>query len=266
MIALSVLIILQYTLLTTEQLAAWGWRIPFVIGALLAIIAFIMRRNLQETTIYKNQKNQNNKTRGNFRVLLQNRTAIMRTFFITLGGTVAYYTYTTYMLKYLVNTSGFSAHTATLLSFFSLSLFLFIQPLLGALSDRVGRKPILIAFGVAGTLGTIPILNALEHTSSAMAAFGLMLLALLIVSGYTAVNPVAKAEQFPTEIRALGVSFTKAVVTALFGGTVEYVALFFKYHHNEQGFFIYVTACILVSLIGFCFMPDPKKASMIDRS
>ena len=119
-IALSTLIILQYVLLTDAQLAAWGWRIPFVIGALLAIGAFFLRKNLEETEIFKNQKNKNSENRGSLRVLLQHRVAIMRTFFITLGGTVAYYTFTTYMLKYLVNTAGFSNKTATLLSFCSL--------------------------------------------------------------------------------------------------------------------------------------------------
>jgi MHS family alpha-ketoglutarate permease-like MFS transporter len=265
-IALSTLIILQYVLLTHEQLAAWGWRIPFVIGALLAVIAFFLRKNLRETDIFKKQKKQNINQRGTLSELLHHRTALMRVFFITLGGTVAYYTFTTYMLKYLVNTVGFSNQTATLLSFFSLTLFLFIQPVLGRLSDRVGRKPILMAFGITGILGTIPILSALEQTTSVASAFVLMLLGLLIVSGYTSVNPIAKAELFPTEIRALGVSFSKAVVTAVFGGTVEYVALYFKYINHEYLFFIYVTACIFISLVGFYYMPDPKKTSLIDRS
>jgi len=265
-VALGILILMQQMFLTTAQLEEWGWRIPFAIGALLAIIAFYLRRNLSESAIFKNQVIKKVSNRGSVTALLQHKKAILCLFFIILGGTMAYYTFTTYMLKYLINSLGFERSVATQIAFCALFLFLFIQPLLGRLSDSIGRKPILIAFGILGTLFTIPLMSQLQTISSAGEAFILIMCGLVIVSGYTSVNPIAKAELFPTEIRALGISFPKALITALFGGTVEYVALYFKMIGHEHWFFWYITICIFISLLGFFWMPDPKKVSLIDKN
>ena len=139
-----------------------------------------------------------------------------------------------------------------------------MQPLVGALSDRIGRRPVLIGFGVLGTLLTVPILSNLQQVDTGLQAFWLVLGALAIVSGYTAINAVVKAELFPVEIRALGVALPYALTVAIFGGTAEYVALWFKRAGVEAGFYWYVTACIACSLAVYVWMPDTRNTSKID--
>jgi MHS family alpha-ketoglutarate permease-like MFS transporter len=181
-------------------------------------------------------------------------------FGLTAGGTVAFYTFTTYAQKFLVNTAGFTKNDATLVSAASLAIFMCVQPLVGAISDRIGRRPVLTAFGVIGTLGTLPLLTALAETKSVAAALLLLTLALLVTSGYTAINAVVKAELFPTNIRALGVAFPYAVAVSIFGGTAEYIALWFKNMGHESWFYWYVTSCIVASLAVYVTMPETRNS------
>lgn len=263
LLALAVLIVLQQWVLTPAQLEDWGWRIPFAIGALCAISALYLRRNMAETESFERAR-ERKKGSSSLRALMRHPRAILTVVGLTLGGTVAFYTYTTYMLKFLVNSVGMDKATATLVSAASLTIYMGLQPLVGALSDRVGRRPILIAFGVLGSLLTMPILSRLGSVGSAFEAFALIMLALVIVSGYTAINAVVKAELFPVQIRALGVGLPYALTVSLFGGTAEYVALWFKNMGHEQGYFGYVTACIAVSLLVYLFMPETRQTSLID--
>ena len=262
LIALAVLIVLQQTL-TTEQLYAWGWRVPFVIGALCAVVALFLRRGMEETESFTRKKAEKPKE-SLMRTLMRHPKELMTVVGLTMGGTLAFYTYTTYMQKYLVNTVGMSITDSTTISAATLFLFMLIQPLVGALSDKIGRRPILIAFGVMGTLCTVPILTTLHTIDSWWGAFFLIMAALIIVSGYTSINAVVKAELFPTEIRALGVGLPYALTVSIFGGTAEYVALWFKSIGMETGYYWYVTACIACSLLVYVFMKDTRKHSRIE--
>ncbi len=263
LLALGVLIALQQWFLTPAELEAWGWRIPFAIGALCAVVALWLRRNMAETECFVEQDAAPKK--GSLRVLLEYPREVLMVVGLTMGGTLAFYTYTTYMQKFLVNSAGMSRDTATLVSAASLTVFMLLQPLFGALSDRIGRRPLLIGFGVLGTLCTVPILTALAAVETPLQAFGLIMAALLIVSGYTSINAVVKAELFPVRIRALGVGLPYALAVSIFGGTAEYVALWFKKVGMESGFYWYVTACIACSLLVYLWMPDTKRESRIDR-
>ncbi|MFJ2332869.1 MFS transporter [Pseudomonas helleri] len=260
LIALGVLIILQQTL-TEEQLYSWGWRIPFVIGALCAVVALWLRRGMQETESFKKVKVE--KKESAMRTLLRHPKELMTVVGLTMGGTLAFYTYTTYMQKYLVNTVGMSISDSTTISAATLFLFMCIQPLVGGLSDKIGRRPILIAFGVLGTLFTVPILTTLHTITTWWGAFFLIMAALIIVSGYTSINAVVKAELFPTEIRALGVGLPYALTVSIFGGTAEYIALWFKSAGMETGYYWYVTACIACSLLVYATMKDTRTHSRI---
>jgi len=263
LLALAVLIVLQRFLLSEAQLEAWGWRIPFAIGAACALIALWLRRGMEETESF--QRNAaTNEARGGLRALLQHPREVLTVLGLTAGGTLAFYTYTTYMQKFLVNSVGMARDDATLVNAATLFAFMLLQPVVGALSDRIGRRPLLIAFGVLGTLFTVPILTRLGSAHSAIEAFWLILAALVIVSGYTAINAVVKAELFPAHVRALGVGLPYAVAVSLFGGTAEYVALAFKQAGVESGFYWYVTACIAASLVVYASMRDTKRTSAID--
>ncbi|WP_248745103.1 MFS transporter [Pseudomonas sp. MWU12-2037] len=261
LIALAVLIVLQQTL-TTEQLQAWGWRIPFAIGALCAVVALYLRRGMEETESFTKKKEEPKESL--MRTLMRHPKELMTVVGLTMGGTLAFYTYTTYMQKYLVNTVGMSISDSTTISAATLFLFMCLQPLVGALSDKIGRRPILIAFGILGTLFTVPILSTLHTIQTWWGAFFLIMAALIIVSGYTSINAVVKAELFPTEIRALGVGLPYALTVSIFGGTAEYIALWFKSVGMETGYYWYVTACIACSLLVYVTMKDTRKHSRIE--
>jgi len=264
LIAVGVQLLLQ-NILTTEQMHGWGWRIPFFIGAILSLIAFYLRSNMDETEAFKTIIDKGQKKSGSLKELLHHPRAVTTVAGLTLGGTIAFYTYTTYMQKFLVNTVHLSKGQSTLLTFISLFIYAAIQPLFGLLSDRIGRRPLLIGFGVLGTACTIPILTALSHTNNMLTIFILMMSALLIVSGYTSINAVVKAELFPAKIRALGVGFPYSVTVALFGGTAEYFALWFKKAGHENYYYWYTSACIFISLLVYVFMKETGSSSLIER-
>lgn len=264
LIALGIQLIMQQFLLSDEQMHSWGWRIPFIIGAVLSLIALYLRSHMEESRAFTAHASEPSSKKGSLKELFKHPRAIAIVVGLTLGGTVAFYTYSTYMQKFLVNTVHLSMQQSTMITFATLFLFACLQPVFGSLSDRIGRRPLLIGFGVLGTFATIPLLEALSHTSSPLTAFCLIMLALIIVSGYTSINAVVKAELFPTEIRALGVGFPYSVTVAVFGGTAEYVALWFKNDKHEPYFYIYVTCCIFTSLCVYLFMRDTRKTSLMN--
>lgn len=255
LLAVLVLVILQQ-FLTTAELKAWGWRIPFVIGALVAVVALYLRRSLTETSTAESRSRRES---GTLQGLLKHKQAVLTVLGFTAGGSLIFYTFTTYMQKYLVNTAGMNAKTASLVMTCALFAYMLMQPLFGALSDRIGRRTSMLCFGVLATLGTVPILTALKDVSSPYIAFGLVILALAIVSFYTSISGLIKSEMFPAEVRALGVGFSYAVANAIFGGSAEYVALWLKSIGAESNFYWYVTALCAVALIASYLMPDPGK-------
>ena len=259
LLALGVLLVLQRTLSPT-QLEQWGWRIPFVIGAACAVVAVVLRRGIGETDAFKRSNADRVRKESAMASMMRHPRAVLTVFGLTAGGALAFYTFTTYAQKFLVNTAHFSKDDATLVSAASLAIFMCVQPLVGALSDRIGRRPLLIAFGVLGTIGTRPLLMALATASGAGQALMLLTLALLVVSGYTAINAVVKAELFPADVRALGVAFPYAVAVSIFGGTAEYLALWFKNLGHEGWFYWYVTALIAASLLVYVAMPETRNS------
>lgn len=261
LLALGVQIILQITL-SEHAIAVWGWRIPFVIGALGALVVLVLRLSMEESDQFLAQAK---KEKGQLRELLRYPKAVLTVMGLTLGGTIAFYTYTTYLQKFMINTTGLPKQTVTWINFAALFIFMVLQPFAGALSDKIGRKPLLFWFGGLGTVFTVPIFLALEQTKSAWVAFFLMLAGLVIVTGYTAINAIVKAEMFPTEIRALGVGLPYGLTVAVFGGTAEYVALYLKNAHHESVFFVYVAAVIFISLLVYWRMSDTKATSKLDQ-
>ena len=222
-----------------------------------------MRSHMEETQSFTAAKD--NKKRGTLAELAKHPRAVATVVGLTLGGTVAFYTYSIYMQKFLANTVGLSKDQATLVSGATLLLFAILQPIVGGLSDRIGRRPILIAFGVLGTLFTVPIMTGISQTTSVWTAFFLIMAALVIVSGYTSINAVVKAELFPAEVRALGVGLPYALTVSIFGGTAEYIALWLKQAGHESLFYWYVTGTIFISLMVYVFMRDTRKHSRIEH-
>jgi MHS family alpha-ketoglutarate permease-like MFS transporter len=258
LMATLTLLVLQRLVLTGPELEAWGWRIPFLFGGALAVVGLYLRRNMMETEAFQSQAAKKSEHRP-MSELLRHPKEVALVVGLTMGGTLAFYTYTVYMQKFLVNSVGLSRDQATLISVSSLFFYMLLQPVFGLLSDKVGRRPVLMGFGVLGTLCTVPLLTALTQTRDAFTAFLLVMAALVIVSGYTSINAVVKAELFPANIRALGVGLPYALTVSLFGGTAEYVGTWLKLNGRETWFFWYVTACILCSLLVYAFMRDTRQ-------
>jgi MHS family alpha-ketoglutarate permease-like MFS transporter len=263
--ALLVLLILQNVFLTNDQIRAWGWRIPFAIGALLAVIALVMRRNLHETEAFEAAKSVARRTGSLRQLVLQHPREVALVVGLTAGGTAAFYTYTTYMQKFLKLSVGLTDDQTTMVTLASLVFGMILQPIYGAISDRIGRKWLLIGFGVSGVLFTIPLLTTLESVKGPWPAFLLIAAAWMIVSGYTSINAVVKAELFPTNVRALGVGLPYALTVSIFGGTAESVALWFKSIGHERLFYYYLTGMIGVSLVVYLFMRDTRTHSAMHR-
>jgi MHS family alpha-ketoglutarate permease-like MFS transporter len=260
--ALAVLIVLQ-NFLPKPDLESWGWRIPFAIGGLLAIVVFFIRMGLEESPSFVAAQASGAERSRAMLLFTKFPRETLTIFLLTSAGSLAFYAYTTYMQKFLVNTSGFSKDMATTISAGSLLIYMLIQPLFGLLSDRIGRKTTLIfAFGV-GCLITYPLMSAISGTHDAVAAFFMVVLLLIVLSGYTAVNAVLKAELFPAHVRALGVALPYALANSIFGGSAEYVALWFKQAQMESGFYIYVSLVMAVALVVAIRLRDTNKESLI---
>lgn len=263
---LAVLIVLQM-LLSEAQLTSWGWRIPFVMGAIGAVAVFWLRRGMEETEAYSEAERGTDEhdRRGTLREVWRQRRAAGLVFALTLGGSVAYYTYTTYLTSYLVNSVGLSKPEASSISFVALCFFLVLLPLGGHISDRIGRRPVMMFFGIGTTLCTYPVLSGMQQWPTWGAVLAFTLVAFTILAGYSSVNAVVKAELFPTGVRTVGVAIPYNLAQALFGGTAPYVALAFTDNGHENWFFVYVSVCALISLTTYVFMPETRDRSLTAR-
>lgn len=257
----ALLLLVMTQVLTSAQIESWGWRVPFALGALGATYGMYLRRNLEESAEFTRAAavRRESPLRGVFRHPKQ----LFLVFGLTMGGTAAFYTFSTYMPTFLANTVKLPREQANLLSFITLFAFAAMQPVLGALSDRIGRKPVLLWFGIMGTLFTYWIMTTMAATKDFSTILLLLLFALLIVSGYTSINAVVKAELFPAGVRALGVGLPYALAASIFGGTAPYVALELKSRGHESWFFIYISILIAISAVIYALMPDTKKTSLI---
>ncbi|KKB61930.1 alpha-ketoglutarate permease [Robbsia andropogonis] len=252
LLAVLVIVILQ-AILSDAELRAWGWRIPFFIGALSAVVSLLLRRSLTETV---SDETRQRKDAGSLSALMKHSRVFITVVGYTAGGSLIFYTFTTYMQKYLVNTAHMSAKTSSTIMTGALFVYMILQPVFGALSDRIGRRNCMLTFGVLATVCTYPLLTALGNVTSPWAAFGLIVIALAIVSLYTSISGLIKAEVFPPEVRALGVGLSYAVANAVFGGSAEYVALWMKQGGNESMFYVYV--CVMMAIGIFFSLRIPK--------
>ena len=261
--SLAVTLILQ-ALLTKAEMENFGWRIAFLLGAALAFGVYLLRRRLAETASFE-ALSKDRPASGAAALWRAHPREFVLVAIISAGGSLAFYAYTTYMQKFLANTAGFSIQTATGIMTAALVVFMLVQPLFGSLADRVGRKPMLLLFGVGGTLVSVPVFSALAVARDPVAAFGIIMIPLLLLAAYTSISALVKAELFPAHIRALGVALPYALGNALFGGTAEYVALRFKQAHVESGFYWYVAIILAITTFCFWLLPETKRTSLISE-
>jgi MHS family alpha-ketoglutarate permease-like MFS transporter len=263
LLALGVVVVLQLTM-SEAHLQAWGWRVAFAVGALLALAVYVLRTRIAETESFTRQSDDRPGSTA-VRLWRDHPREFLIVAAISGGGSCAFYAYTTYMQKFLVNTSGFSRTAATEIMTAALILFMLIQPLWGLAADRFGRKPILYVFGFGGVLVSVPVFTAISTARSPQTALALVLVPLVLLGSYTAISGLIKAELFPPHIRTLGVALPYAVGNMLFGGTAEYAALWFKQAGAESGFYWYLTAIIGMAAVGFVLLPETKRTSLIEE-
>jgi len=259
--AIFVAVVLQ-GFLTEEQLTAWGWRIPFVIGALLALGVYVLRRNLAETPSFQNQAVDRPASTAKLLWKEHRRESIL-VGILSAGGGLGAYTYTSYMQKYLFNTVGFDKATATYIIAAVLLWFTAMQPVFGALADKFGRKPMLLLFGIGGAIAAVPTFLTLETVTSPIVATLLIMIPITLQSGYSANNALVKAELFPAHIRGLGVALPYAIGNAMFAGTLEMVALGLKGAGVEWLFYFYVAFIIAAAGVATLMLPETKDRSLI---
>ncbi len=253
----SLVVLLVQLSLSPDQLRAWGWRIPFLIGAATAVVALYLRRTLHETSTAETRAHKEAGSIGG--IWTYHRRAFLTVLGYTAGGSLIFYTFTTYMQKYLVNTAHMNDRTANIVMTAVLFTYMVIQPLFGTISDRIGRKTSMLIFGALSTLCTVPLLHAIGGVTSPVMAYILVMAALAIVSFYTSISGLVKAEMFPAQVRALGVGLAYAIANAVFGGSAEYVALLFKDRGVETWFFWYVTIMCAIAFLTSIQMPDSRK-------
>jgi len=262
--AQGLVVILQW-LMPEADLKEWGWRIPFFIGAALAVVVFWLRSGIHESPGFENARAAGGARGKTMLLFVKHPKQTLMVMGLTAGGSLAYYVYTSYMQKFLINTTGFSKETASQVMVAALFCFMLMQPLFGWISDKVGRKPLLLFAYGGGMLATWPLLSAIAGATNAFAAFGLIMIALTFQSGYSSISGLFKAEMFPAHIRALGVALPYALANSIFGGSAEAVALSFKADGVESNFYIYVTAILLVGFITVILLPDTRKTSLIEE-
>ena len=260
--AIALLLLLQQVLLTGDELRAWGWRIPFIVGAILSVVGAVMRRSLHETEQFV-KSGAAEKQENSLRTMLRYPKEVLLVLGLTMGGTAAFYTFTTYMQKFMKLSVKLTDLQSTWVTLGSLVFALILQPIYGSLSDKIGRKPLLVGFGVLGTICTVPLLTTLHDAKGPFECLILICAAWAIVSGYTSINAVVKAELFPAEVRATGVAVPYAIGVSIFGGSAESIALWFKNQGHENYFYYYISGLVFLSLIIYATMRDTKHTSRI---
>jgi metabolite-proton symporter len=257
--ALLVLMLIQ-NLLPEAVIRDWAWRIPFALGAVIATAVLLLRGHMHETVTPAGQAPDNDA--GSLKALARHPRALFVVAALTAGGAVTLYTFTTYMQKFLVNSAGMDVKTVSGVMTGAMVVFMILQPFIGALSDRIGRRTCLLIFTGLMTLAAVPLLTALGRVEQPGAAFGLVLAGLVILSFYTAISGLFKAELFPPYVRALGVGLAHSVSAAVFGGSAEYLALWFKQVGHEGWFFVYVAGLCLLSFLVALTTKMPRRTDM----
>lgn len=260
--AMSLQVLLQ-RLLSEEALYAWGWRIPFALGAALAVVVLWIRRNIEETSHFTHERSAP-ESRGRALTLFAaypRETAIV--FTLTAGGAVGFYTYAIYMQKLLVNSAGMSRSVAAEVMTAVLATMIFFPPLVGWLADKVGHKRTMLAGFGASALCAVPTLHALRVVQDPLTAYLLCVAVLFLLSGYYALSAILKAELYPTHIRGLGVSLPYAIALALFGGNAESAALYLKHIGQETTYYWGVAVLFALAFVAAALMPDPQRHGLL---
>ncbi|MDN3261750.1 MFS transporter [Streptomyces sp. CSDS2] len=229
----------------------WGWRVPFWLGGAFSLVGFWIRRGAAET---RSAAQRAAPRPGLFEALRRHPRQSLLIAGITAGGTIAYYTWTSYLPTYAELNAGVAKSDALLASTISLAFFALLQPLGGLLSDRVGRRPLLLGFGVGFAVLCVPLLHALRDSFAVLLV--VQCAGMVLLTGFTSISAAVNAEVFPPRVRAAGIGFPYSLTVALFGGTAPYVGTLFKDLGHSGLFPWYVAVLCLLSSLVYLRLPE----------
>lgn len=247
--------------LSEEALDSWGWRLAFIIAALLGLVGLWLRSSVDETESFVNAKARTEATgekRRNsvFTMFVKHPGATLRVFGITIAGTLLYYMWVSYMPTYAAMATGIPLNQALLANFIAVGLFLVLLPFAGILSDRIGRKPTMTAFAAGFLLFSWPAFALLNGN------FWMLLLieviGIILLLGYSANCSVIMAEQFPAEVRATGIGLPYALAVAVFGGTAPYLTTWMNSNGFGQLVWLYCAIAAAIGIAVYATMPETK--------
>ncbi|HLU75309.1 MAG TPA: MFS transporter [Nonomuraea sp.] len=240
------------TILIEPDMNSWGWRIPFVIGALISLVGLWIRRGAEETSTLAEDIRQGKAERpGMFDFLRHYPGKSALIVGITIAGTVAYYTWTTFLPTYAQQNVDFDKADSLTVSTIALVFFMILQPLLGMLSDKVGRKPMLLAFGLGFTILPVPLLGMLTDAFASLLV--IQCVGMVFLGCFTSISAAVNAELFPTRVRAAGAGFPYSLTVALFGGTAPFIGTAMANADATYLFPWYMSALALISTLVYAF-------------
>lgn len=239
------------SILTDQQMGAYGWRIPFLIGALGGLVGIWIRRSVPDSEMTHAKEKVKNPLLVLFKYYPKETLRIVG---ISILTTFAFYIFVIYVPSYAINFLGAEPKVAFAANTIALVAFMLSQPLFGWLSDKIGRKPQLIFFAVGYLLFFYPMIKWMDSSFSSILLvemFGLLLYAL-----YTSIGPAVMSEQFPTEVRAVGIGAPYNLVVAILGGTTPYVLTWSQSVGKQDYFYFMVLVGAILTLITFIKMPE----------
>ncbi|HBK45155.1 MAG TPA: alpha-ketoglutarate transporter, partial [Xanthomonadaceae bacterium] len=252
------------------QVSEWGWRVAFGLGGVGALVVFWLRRSMDESLTSESiaeAKKGGARASGSLRELFVHQwRPLLLCFLVTAGGTIAFYTYSVTGPKMIQTAfAGDDVMAGTIINLVALTVLMLMQPVGGWLSDMIGRKTLLVFFGIGGVLYTWFLVLRLPQQTDWLAAFAILTIGFVILTGYTSINAVVKAELFPTHVRALGVGLGYALANSAFGGTAPLLYQASLKTGHVTTFVWYATAVIAVSLVVYIFFLTNKGSNWLDH-
>ncbi|PQP22691.1 MFS transporter [Rhodococcus opacus] len=251
------------TTLSSEQMADWGWRVPFLLGGVLGLFVLWMRSRMKETEVYEESGDETAK-QSMWQLFLAHRRQVFQILFFTVGGTVVYYVWAVSAPAYAITVRGIDPSGALWAGVGANLVLIASLPFWGALSDRIGRKPVLYIGNVGIAALLFPLNAMIGH--SAVTLFIAMAIALFVMGAILSVMPAMMAELFPTGLRAAGVGVPYSIGVAAFGGTAAYVQTFFADRGTPELFEWYALALVAVSIAALFTIPETRGRDLASQT
>lgn len=248
--------------LSESAVGEWGWRIPFLLGALLAVAALYLRRGMDESDVFEAA----DRPAAPVEPLPRRQVvrAVLLIVAMTSGITSAHYTWTSYVSTYAIKEEGMSANTAYWVSVVAQLIALVSLPFWGRLSDRVGRRPLMLAFAAIMTVVQLPLMLSIGSAGWTLLVTSAIALVIVAIPG--ALLSATMSENFPTRIRTQAIGFAYSVSVAVFGGTAPYLNQLLISH--DIGWMSSVYIMVLCACTGFAvyLMPETKGIDLKDAT